>query len=96
LTSADTGQSGEPAIGGQQRLVRCRNRNRAAQPKNFHHGGTKAQKKISKRKSPNEQVEMRPPKLASLGLCASVVKNLAVFQAVARCHVTAHADHTKM
>jgi hypothetical protein len=31
---------------------------------------------------------MRPPVLASLGLGASVVKILAVFQPVERCHIT--------
>jgi hypothetical protein len=38
---------------------------------------------------------MCPFVLASLGLGASVVRN-AVFQAVARCYVTAHANHTEM
>jgi len=36
------------------------------------------------------RVEMRPAVLVSLGLGASVVKNLAVFQTDGRCHITAH------
>jgi hypothetical protein len=39
---------------------------------------------------------MRPFVLASLGLGASVVKILWSFGQVARCHVTAYANHTEM
>jgi hypothetical protein len=51
--------------------------------------------KISKRKSVNDRIEIRLLVLASLGLGASVVKILAVFQPVARRHVTAHANHSE-